>query len=249
MTTKPAVLLLCGDPHSGKRWVAEYLSKARRDTGASVECISFRQAKIQSAIATLANASDILVEGVTFRTVTTFPLTETVQEFLKIVDVTARKESPSLFAHWVMAAIRLRFQDGCQFFIVPDLEYVSDIRVFLAFEKEFNFRFVHVVAANRTAAYLKSKKLPALEELPENVELARKEAREFPRITAEAFITEFPGLKVPVLDNSVDGPEQVKDFQVRIFFDMGLRVTPDFPWPLFLALVAALIGIYYNFYY
>ena len=86
MNQKPAVILLCGASHSGKRWVADYFSKSRRDTGASVECISFRQAKIQSAIATLANASDVLLEGVTFRTVDTFPLSEAVKEFLRVVD-------------------------------------------------------------------------------------------------------------------------------------------------------------------
>jgi hypothetical protein len=249
MNQKPAVILLCGQPHAGRKWFTDYLFKARESTGASIECISFRQMMIQSATATIADAKNVLLlEGVNMRTIATFPLSENVRDFLEVVNRTMRTENPALFPHWVMAWIRIRYQNGCRLFIVPDLEYADDIKVFQKYDKEFNLRFVHVVAANRTAAYLKNKKLTPLEALPENVEVAEKEDNAIRRITTEIMKTEFTGL-FHLLDNSADGTEHAKNFQRGMFFDLGLRVDPEFPWPLFVAVVGSLIGIYFAFYY
>jgi hypothetical protein len=248
MNIKPAVILLFGTPNSGKRWITDYFIKSRRENGASVECISFRQAKIQSAVATLAAAHDVLFEGVDFKTVSTFPLSKQVQEFHTLVDSSIRRENPTLLAHWIMTWIRLKFQDGCQLFIIPDLEYADDVTVFQRFKTEFEFRFVHVHAPNRTTIYLRNKKPSELEQLPDNIELEKKEEAKLPkRLTPEIMKTEFPGL-FHFFDNSADGTEQIKSFRYRTFFDLKLRVDPPFPWAIFAALVAALIGVYIGFY-
>jgi hypothetical protein len=247
---RPAVILLCGDHNAGKKYIAEYFIKARRESGASVECVSFRQAKLQCAIATLeANDLDISkTTGVDDHTLTTFPLSSPVLEFLKVVNENVRKQTPGLFARWIMMWIRLRFQNGCRLFIVPDLEYTSDVVAFQAHHMEFNLRFVHVVAEVRTSKYLKKHRLPELEKIPENIELEKKEALAFPRLNAEVMRTKFNGL-FRFLDNNTDGDELIKNFQRPLFVDLGLRVDPNLPVSLFIMLIGALVALYYALYH
>lgn len=248
MNTKPAVILLCGQPHVGRKYVMDYLFRARQGIGATIECVSFRQATIQSAVATLADAKDILIEGVNVKSVATFPLSQNVREFLELVNQTVRKNSPSLLAHWVMMWIRIRHQNGCRLFVVPDLDYLGDVDVLQRFDKEFNFRFVHVVAVNRTIVYNREHPPTALEALPENVEATKKEEEEIPKLDPGHMRKDYVGL-FHMMDNSADGTEHVKNFQRAIFFDLGLRVDPEFPWALFVAMVGSLIGIYFYFYH
>jgi hypothetical protein len=252
MNRKAAVILLAGAPGSGKTWVAEYMAEARRRTGTSVEFLSFQQARIQSAVATLSVRKQLPVSGeVTFATLATFPLSESVKDFLEVIDKNVRKDGPAVFAQWIMLWIRLRHQDGCQLFIIPDLEYAEDVAFFLTAENEFNLRFVHVVAASRSTLYQKEKKKRTrlLDALPKNVELNELDERVARRKLTNAVVTsEFPGL-FHRLDNSVDGPEHVKAFQRKIFFDAGLRVEPPFPWTILWVVAIALTGIYFAFYY